>query len=89
MHASSVCVFCFYVHTADRRFENADLGALVRGFDHAGFFLDADDFADDAADRGDLIANRQIVAHVVLLLLLLFLRADHKEIHRNQYHNDR
>ena len=89
LEKSVVCVLCLHVNTADRTLEDADLGALVGGLDYAGLFLDADDFTDDAADGSNLIANRQVVAHFVLFLLLLFLGANHKEIHCNQHQNDR
>ena len=78
------CVFCLYVNAADSTLENANLGALVRGLDYAGLFFDANDLADDAANGGDFIANSQVVAHVVLFLLLLFLGANHYKVHNQQ-----
>ena len=88
MTESALCVFRFYVNAADSGFENADLGLVVCGFDHAGLFLDADDLTDDTADGGDLIANGQIVAHIVCLALLLFLRTNAEKVEYNEHSND-
>ena len=78
------CVLCLYVNAADGGFENADLCALVRGLNYAGLFFNADDLADNTANGGDLIANCQVVAHIVLLFFLLSLGADHYKVHNDQ-----
>ena len=81
-------VLCLDVDTADRSFENADLGALVGGLDDAGFFLDADDLADDTADGGDLVTHLKVVSHGSGLFFLLLLRANAKEVknYEDNYH---
>ena len=79
-------VLCLHVNAADRTLENADLGAVASGLDHAGLVLDANDLADDTANGGNLVANRERIAHFILLALLLFLGADHEEVHK--YENE-
>ena len=83
-----LCVLCLDVDLADRALEQTDLGAVVAGFDQNGFVSDADDLADDAANGGDLVANREAVTHFVNFLFLLLLGADHEEIEEHADQND-
>ena len=73
MRRSAQGILSLYIHTADSRSEDADLGALVGGFDYAGFFFDAYNSSDNAANGGYFITNRQGVTHFVYSLFLLFL----------------
>jgi hypothetical protein len=84
-------IFCLDVNTADRTLENADLCRVAAGLDNAGLFLDADDLADDTANRGDLVANLKIVSHVSNLLILFFLLTEAEEHYDSQdhYHSER
>ena len=61
----------------------------MAGFDHAGFFLDAHDLADDAADGGDLVTNREIVSHGVVFFFLLFLGTDPEGLENGKHGNVR
>ena len=51
--------------------------------------LDADNAADKAADSRDLVANRNGVAHLALLLIALALRTDQYEIENDDQYNQR
>ena len=82
----------FYVNALDSAFEDPDLGAVASGLDHAGLFLDADDLADDSANRGDLVADLKSVAHISGFLFLLLLGSVHKEVEdsdHGDYHDYR
>lgn len=43
------------VNLTDCRFQDTNFGAVVGGFNREGLFLNADNFADDPTNRGDLI----------------------------------
>ena len=77
-----------HIDGANGAFEQTDAGVVARGLDHHGFFLDADDLADDAADGRDLISYLEVVTHIVGFLLAFFLRADHQKIQCNEHHSD-
>ena len=72
--------------------ENTDLGAVMSSLDNDSLVLDADDLTDNTADGSHLVADLKAVSHCISFLLLLFLRADHKEIEnydKDQQHYDR
>lgn len=75
------------IYAANGTFEDANLGAIMTGLDHNGLFFDADDFADDAADGGNLISDHQLVAHLVDFFFLLLLGTYCNEI-KNKEEDD-
>ena len=44
-----------------------------------------DDLSDDTADRGNLVADADALAHLIEFFLTLFLRPDHKEVDQDEY----
>nr|DAE67399.1 MAG TPA: hypothetical protein [Caudoviricetes sp.] len=94
-----LCVLCFLRSlnglgsrsflAADRPAVDLELGAVARGLDDQRVVLDADNAADKAADGRDLVANRNGVAHLALLLVALALRTDQYEIENDDQYDQR
>lgn len=87
------CLFCrgicfgsveFAVDALDRGAFEADAGSFLGGLKDESLFLHVHDSADDAADGGDFIADGKTVSHLLRFLFLLFLGADHEEIHDDE-----
>ena len=68
-----------------------DTDAVSASLDHDGVLLHGADGTGDTADGGDLIADRQRIAHVLSFLLALVLGTDHEEVqhgeHKHQHDN--
>ena len=63
--------------------------AVAAGNDRYGVLTaDGNDDTDYSADRNDLIAYREIVAHFVSFFFLLALGTDEEEIEYRQHEND-
>ena len=67
---------------------NLNADAIFAGLKGDQVAADINNLADHAADRRDLIADAEAIAHLFGFLFLLVFRADHEEIEDSDQKND-
>ena len=77
------------IHYNDvRALEETDPYLVSSGLKKESFFFYRDDFADDPAYRGDLVADLQTVAHILRFFFLLLLRSVSHEVDQGSEEDD-